>query len=419
MMSSRTMTGASQIFFRSLKYNQISRRNSIPIACKSMENMAPNQYFRSVPIAIPEFFMEVCNMMSRMRIITILLLLVLPVFLSDCTNTPPPPDQTDTAEAIIPTFKFTKRDTMLVLTFPDSVLGKLEKKRLSIHGYEIAFNANGNDLEIPYSKVRPGLNDFVFYYTLNNKEDSIAQGYFIDVALEYTVLNTFRHNNNYFTQGFLFDPDGSLIEGTGLEGRSKIMRYHKAENTFRVRDSVVNASNEFGEGIAIYHNQLVQLLWQNRYIKIYDPRTLKFIRKLDYSKEGWGICTDGETLYASDGSNMLHIINIDGPAVNIEYSRPIVDEKGAVLDINELEFANGYIFANIWRTDKIYVIDPSMGRVAAKLDLTAIANKERMMNGDIDVLNGIAYNPVSKTYFVTGKNWSNIYELQLKPLLSK
>lgn len=299
--------------------------------------------------------------------------------------------------------------------------------KLNPDSFEIILNGNkapytlGSDklLTIRKDIFEAGKNTIDLSYSKDAKKETLSKTYFNTFNLSYEIVNTTGHNRNYFTQGLLFDEAGSLIESTGLTGESKIIFYRDFRNGYRPGDSIVNEKQEFGEGIVIFNGQIVQLLWKNMYLKIYDRNTRKLIKNLDYNKEGWGICSDANILYTSDGSNNIHVIDISGSLTRVTRSISVQDEKGPVANINELEFIDGKIYANIWQSNFIFIIDPATGFVLGKMDMTQLAQKELKINPDIDVLNGIAYNPAKKTLLLTGKYWSNFYEIRIKDDLYK
>ncbi len=344
----------------------------------------------------------------------------LAIFVSACVfascKGPIPDDHEGTTEGPEADFYISSNDSGLTLSFSNFNIANTDSFTIQVNKQPAAFRMLPDKLMfIPHDSVPPGRNIINFAYRKNGVNDTLNKVYFHVLNISYKVVNTYPHNRNYFTQGLLFTENGDLVESTGLTGQSRILFYRKTgAKTFKPVDSIVNQGQEFGEGIAIVGHQLVQLLWQNGYIRIYDKSTRKHLRNLEYAREGWGICNDGNIIYTSDGSGYIHQIDISGDKVNILKSIQISDENGLIQHINELEFANGLIFANIWQTAMVYVIDPRAGLVIGKIDLSSLAMKEMQMNNTIDVLNGIAYNPSKNTYLLTGKNWGFFYEIQLE-----
>jgi glutamine cyclotransferase len=173
------------------------------------------------------------------------------------------------------------------------------------------------------------------------------------------------------------------------------------------------AEEYFGEGITVIADRIYQLTWKSQLGFIYDRKTFKLIGRFRYPGEGWGFCNDGKNVYMSDGSAEIRVW--DGTTLR-ESRRITVRNQGAPIDqLNELEWVDGEIYANVWQTDMILRISPADGRVLGVINLRGIlADADR--RGDEDVLNGIAYDAVGKRLFVTGKQWPKIYQIELKQL---
>jgi glutamine cyclotransferase len=221
----------------------------------------------------------------------------------------------------------------------------------------------------------------------------------------YRVVKTFQHDPGAFTQGLEFR-DGVFYEGTGLNGQSHLRRV-KLE-TGQILQQVSIPSQHFGEGITVLKDRILQLTWKDQAGFIYDRKTLKKIGQFQYPGEGWGLTNDGKQIYMSDGSAQIRIWD----AVTLKEIRRITVRSGKspIDQINELEFINGEIYANVWQTDYILRISPADGRVLGIIDLKGLLDAR---NGDADVLNGIAYDPATKRLFVTGKLWPKIYQIEL------
>jgi glutamine cyclotransferase len=223
----------------------------------------------------------------------------------------------------------------------------------------------------------------------------------------YKIVNTFPHDPQAFTQGLEFH-DGYLYEGTGLKGKSSLRRVEL--RTGRILQIHRLPSEYFGEGITILGDKLYQLTWQNGVCFVYDRRAFRQITQFRYDGEGWGLTNDGKHLIMSDGSE---VITFRAPDTFAEVRRITVRAQGKpVKNLNELEYIEGEIWANIWYSDIIARIDPSTGIVKAWVDLEGLP----VPNRDIEaVLNGIAYDRQNKRIFVTGKNWSKLFEIELVP----
>lgn len=171
-------------------------------------------------------------------------------------------------------------------------------------------------------------------------------------------------------------------------------------------------SEFFGEGIAVYRDEIVQLTWRSNRGFVYDKRTFRILREFSYPTEGWGITCNGACLIMSDGTANLYFLN---PETFQEVGRIQVHDKAPVTQLNELEYIKGEIFANVWQTDRIARIDPVTGQVLGWIDLSGIYNGTR--TSPDDVLNGIAYDAVNNRVFVTGKRWSQLFEIRIVPVV--
>jgi glutamine cyclotransferase len=223
----------------------------------------------------------------------------------------------------------------------------------------------------------------------------------------FRIKNTYKHDVLAYTQG-LFWHDGFLYEATGLESESTVRKV-KLE-TGDVIQSFAIPSDVFGEGITLSDNKIIQISWQNGKGFVYDAVTFKQIDEFSYSGEGWGITTDGEKLFMSNGTSQIHILEKQSYSIIDELE--VYDDKGPVKYLNELEYINGEIFANIYRYEKIARIDPQTGKVLAYIDLSHILPMTDYTQ-QTDVLNGIAYDAEKKRLFVTGKLWPKLFEIEL------
>lgn len=224
----------------------------------------------------------------------------------------------------------------------------------------------------------------------------------------FVVINVHPHNSNFFTQGLVFE-NGFLYEGTGIRGKSAL--YKIKPGTGEILQTHKLSKEFFGEGITIYKDKIIQLTWQSRAGFVYDKKSFKLLRKFSYPTEGWGITNDGKHLIISDGSSILYFLN---PETFKETGRiKVKDGKKPVSGLNELEYINGKIFANILEKDKIAIISPETGRVTDWINLSGLRPKS--LNKPIGVLNGVAYDKENKRLFVTGKLWPKLFEIKLVP----
>lgn len=223
----------------------------------------------------------------------------------------------------------------------------------------------------------------------------------------YRVVNAYAHDPEAFTQGLVYY-QGVFYEGTGLWGGSSIRKVEL--QTGKVLQIEAIAPEHFGEGIALWGDQLIQLTWRSNVGFVYDRETFALLHEFSYATEGWGITHDGQRLIASDGTSTLYFWD---PATFKEIGRiEVKDGDQPVVRLNELEYVNGEIFANVWQTDRIARIDPTTGRVLGWIDLTGLLSAQER-TGTEDVLNGIAYDAQGERLFVTGKLWPKVFEIEL------
>ena len=223
----------------------------------------------------------------------------------------------------------------------------------------------------------------------------------------YHIIAEHPHSRTSYTQGLQF-VDGELWEGTGEYGCSQLLRTDLASG--KVLQSKKLSKEEFGEGITVLGDKIYQLTWLNGKMHIYDKATLRHLATHTYKGEGWGLTTDGEKLFMSDGTNYIRVLN---PETLAQERRFGVTLRGESLSyLNELEWIEGKIWANVYTTNHIVIINPENGVVEGVVDLSGILpDKER--DNKTDVLNGIAYDKATKRIFVTGKNWSKLYEIKI------
>lgn len=232
---------------------------------------------------------------------------------------------------------------------------------------------------------------------------------------DYEVVNTYPHDPAAFTQGLVFY-NGFFYEGTG--GR-KDDSFHSSIRKVEVETGKVLKKSDlageyFGEGITIFNDKLYEITWQESTAFMYDVNDFKLLKEFRYPGEGWGITHDDTNLIMSDGTHVIRFINPE----TFETVRTIVvnDEMGKpLMELNELEYVKGEIWANVWQEDWIARIDPANGKLLGRIDLTKLA--EDQMNADVnaDVLNGIAYDAATDRIFITGKKWKKLFEIKVKP----
>lgn len=224
----------------------------------------------------------------------------------------------------------------------------------------------------------------------------------------YKVINSYHHDPEAYTQG-LFYHEGILYESTGLETRSSLRKV-KIE-TGEILNSIIIPNNFFGEGITLFNNKIFLITWQDHVAYVFDKETLNNIAEFNYNTEGWGITNDDVYLYMSDGTNNIYVIEPTNFTVIDKIQ--VYDNEKRIMYLNELEMINGLIYANIYTTDFIVVIDPANGKVLEKINLAGILPNS-LKTPSTDVLNGIAYDKENERIFVTGKNWARLFEVEFK-----
>jgi glutamine cyclotransferase len=221
----------------------------------------------------------------------------------------------------------------------------------------------------------------------------------------YRIIKTYPHATDAFTEGLVYS-GGFLYEGTGLNGQSTLRRVELETGT--VLQSISLPDKYFGEGVTIVGNRVYQLTWRNEIGFIYDLSSFSSIGNFTYPTEGWGLTFDGSRLIMSDGSSTLYFLDLQ-TLRNVGHVT--VTDSSPVTNLNELEYVDGKIYANVFLTNKIEIVDPSTGRVDSWIDLTGLPGSSYPDSNN--VLNGIAYDATGRRLFVTGKNWPNLYEIQI------
>ncbi|MGO1068265.1 glutaminyl-peptide cyclotransferase [Lysobacter sp. CA199] len=224
----------------------------------------------------------------------------------------------------------------------------------------------------------------------------------------YRVVAAFAHDPQAFTQGLIYK-DGFLYESTGLNGRSSVRKVEL--KTGRVLHKIDLPAEVFGEGLTDRGQQLLVLTWTNGSGFVLNLPGFDLADTFRYQGEGWGLTRSADTVYMSDGSAQIRLLD---PQTMKERSRlPISDQGRPVDQLNELEWVKGELYANIWQTDRIARIDPKTGHVLGWIDLSGLLEQHGRSSRDADVLNGIAYDAKSDRLFVTGKLWPDLFEIEL------
>jgi glutaminyl-peptide cyclotransferase len=231
------------------------------------------------------------------------------------------------------------------------------------------------------------------------------------------VVATYPHDQKAFTQGLVFH-NGFLYEGTGgkpARGDDFRSSLRKVEiETGKVVQQFDVPVDFFGEGIAIMGDKVYQLTWQERTAFVYNLEDFKLVREARYSGEGWGLTHDGTNLIMSDGTHVIRFVNPQDFSTVRTIS--VNDERGQpLMKLNELEFINNEIWANVWETGWIVRIDPNTGALLGRIDLAALTADVQKKYQKADVLNGIAFDKPGDRIFVTGKNWPFLYQIKVNP----
>jgi glutamine cyclotransferase len=245
--------------------------------------------------------------------------------------------------------------------------------------------------------------------------DSTATADNTPPTIDYTVMKVLPHDTTAFTEGLLFH-NGKLYESTGTDAdmpESRRSLFGTVDTaTGKIHPSVeIDRKKYFGEGIAFIDNKVYQLTYKTKVGFIYDASTFKKLGEFTFpSSEGWGMTTNGADLIMSDGTS--NISYLDPKTFQLVKTLAVTDNNGPVSNINELELVKGFIYANQWQTAYVLKIDTATGKVVGRLDLESIVAEARNKFPGSDVLNGIAWNPASGLFYVTGKLWPGIYEIK-------
>ncbi len=223
----------------------------------------------------------------------------------------------------------------------------------------------------------------------------------------YQVVHTFPHDPGAYTQGLVFR-DGKLLESTGQVGHSSLRRVEL--ETGKVLQKVDVDAPYFAEGITLLKGKIYQLTWQHGLGFIYDAWTFQKLGEFNYQGEGWGLANDGQFLILSDGSNRIRFL--DPANFEVRKTIAVVDGRAPVNELNELEYIQGEIYANLWHADRIARIDPRTGAVIGWIELTGLLARGEVSDEEA-VLNGIAFDETNGRFFVTGKLWPKLFEIRL------
>jgi len=225
----------------------------------------------------------------------------------------------------------------------------------------------------------------------------------------FAIVRVFPHDASAYTQGLAYH-DGYLYEGTGRNGQSSLREVRL--ETGEVTQRVDLGSEFFGEGITILKDKVFQLTWTSGVGFVYDLSSFRLLRKFSYQGEGWGLAANGQELFMSDGTSEIRVLDSE----TFQEKRRIKVRDGSIPvdQLNELEIVEGQVFANVWHSNRIARISPQTGDVVGWIDLTGLLSPVYRLDPEA-VLNGIAYDPIRKRLFVTGKLWPSVFEIRLAP----
>lgn len=299
---------------------------------------------------------------------------------------------------------------------------KIDSIVYSINNVKIGGVKGASKLSFPLKDQKLGYQNLKanIYFEGEKEVDSSRVELISDIipkVLTYTIVNTYPHDHQAYIEGLEFYRD-TLYEATGNgEGNDThtkgISSMRKVDyKTGKVLKKIEYPEEIFGEGISILNGKIYQLTYKQNECYVYDVNTFKKLKTLPYYKkmEGWGMTNDGKNLYYDDGSEKIHIVNPE-TLQQIDYLN-VYSGNTKIPYINELEWVDGKIYSNIYQKNFVIVINPKNGAVESMLDLSDL-EKKRTKVADVDVLNGIAYNPKTKTFFVTGKNWDKMFEIKI------
>ena len=282
---------------------------------------------------------------------------------------------------------------------------------------KLGTSANNKVLNFKLEKLQFGLQDIkavVFYE--GEKAECVTSFELVSSITpklyetkDYTILNTYKHDSDAYTQGLEFYK-GTLLEGTGQNGESTLRKTDYKTGT--ISKSVPLSPGYFGEGITVFNGKIYQLTWKNKIGFIYNAETLVQEKTFNYFAdiEGWGLTHNDKHLIMSDGTNKIHFL--DPETQKLVRSINVYSDTNAIPELNELEWIDGKIWANIYQKNAVVIINPENGAVEAVINFSELDAK--IENKNKDVLNGIAYNPATKTVFITGKDWDKMFEIKLK-----
>ncbi|MEH1008205.1 MULTISPECIES: glutaminyl-peptide cyclotransferase [unclassified Winogradskyella] len=340
-----------------------------------------------------------------MQLYKYFILLYLSLIVTNCGNT-------NTAKQSSLSINTTVKSLMLGDTLKLSINNP---KQLEISNISYKINGKAVDNNSVLNKITLGEKIITATVTVGEKTETLKKSIkvfnnIIPTIYTYEIVNTYPHDITSYTQGLEFY-NGELYESTGQKRKSKLRKVNF--ETGEVLKNINLEDQYFGEGLTILNDKIYQLTWQAKRGFVYDVNTFEKLKTFNYgtSKEGWGICNDGKTLFKSDGTEKIYFLNPDN--LTEEGHLEVYTEKGKIPSLNELEWINGKIYANIYQRNGVVIINPNTGGVEGVIDFKPL-RKLVTQHPELDVLNGIAYHPERETIFVTGKNWDKLFEVKIK-----
>ncbi len=288
----------------------------------------------------------------------------------------------------------------------DSIVYSINNLKIGSVKGNSKFSFALKDQKLGYQNLKANI-----YFEGTNEVDSSRVELISDITpkvLTYTIVNTYPHDINSYTEGLEFYKD-TLYESAGEYGKSRLLKTDY--KTGKILKSLKLEDKYFGEGITIINDKIYQLTYKEHIGYIYDAKTWKLEKSFVFDKpEGWGMTNDGKNIYFNDSSEKIW--KMDPETQKTIDNINVYSENNKIKEVNELEWVDGKIYSNIYQKKAIVVINPKNGAVEGMLDMSNLENLIVKLP-DTDVLNGIAYNPKTKTFFVTGKNWNKMFEIKI------
>jgi glutamine cyclotransferase len=349
---------------------------SLHVACSNQKNQQTDQKKEDTPK----------NVVQRVSVISI--------------ESPKAGDMFTIGDVVDVTIKLEKEEVNI-----DSLLVEHGDVKVMLQANDVTYNWETSNLNTGSNQIK------VFAYSKGHKIDSyyLKLRFKSDITpdlYEAKIVKTYPHNRDDYTQGLFYD-NGILYEGTGQRGQSVLKKVDF--ETGKLIAELSLPANYFGEGITAYKDKIIQLTWTSNTGFVYDKESFKLLTTLKYNTQGWGITSDNKKLIMSDGTQTIHFL--DPEYFNQIGKIEVYDQDGPVKNINELEYINGLVYANIWQSEQIIAFDLNTGKVVKRIDCRKIVPAEFKAEYD-NVLNGIAHDHENDRYFITGKRWPNLFEVK-------